>query len=125
MNLKILLRFTALAEGGLGLALLLMPALPSGWLFGQTPTTALAVVFGRFGGVMLLTLTIVWWFAANDSGSPASRGAVRGMLFYDLMAAMILTYARLRLGIAGPLLWIGVALHIVLAAWCVREMQRN
>ena len=57
--LKTVLRITALAEGGMGLACLVAPALPSELLFGQPKTTPLDVVLGRFVGGIALANPVV------------------------------------------------------------------
>jgi hypothetical protein len=42
-----------------------------------------------------------------------------GVLIYDIAAAGLLAYAALFLDMAGIGLWPAVAVHVVLAAWCV------
>ena len=119
MNTKNLLLLTALAEGGMALAFLLLPSLPSELLFGQTPQTALTVILGRYVGAVLLSLSAVCWFAGNDARTPIARSVVKAMLFYDVVAGVLLLYARFALGLGGVLLWVGVTVHVALGFWCV------
>ena len=92
-------------------------------LFGQTPNTALGVVLGRFVGVVLLSLSLACWWAANDPGGPAASGVVKTMLLYDVVAIVLLAYARVALGLSGIALWPGIIVHILLGAWCAARLQ--
>ena len=123
MTVKNLLRVTAVLEGGMALAFLLLPVLSSMLLFGQTPNTSLALILGRFVGAVLLSLSLACWWAANDAGSPAASGVVKTMLFYDVIAIVLLVHARVNLGLSGIVLWPGVIVHVALAAWCVAGLQ--
>ena len=98
----------------MGLACLVVPSLPSELLFGQPPSTSLAVVLGRFAGAVLFSLTLACWFAA-DSSATAASGVVKAMMFYDVAAKGIFLYARFELSLAGILLLPAVVVHAVLA----------
>jgi len=123
MAAKSLLRVTAVLEGATALAFLLLPSLPSALLFGQTLSTALGVVFGRFFGAVLLSLSLACWWAANDPRSPAASGIVRTILIYDVVAIVLLAYAHFALGLSGIALWPGIIVHILLGAWCAAILQ--
>lgn len=125
MNVKNLLRVTALAEGSMALAFLLLPSMPSQLLFGQTATTALAAILGHFVGAVLISLSLACWWAAGDASSKAASGVIKAVLFYDVVATVILVYAWFGLGAAGILLWVGVAVHVVLGLWCVIAIREK
>ena len=115
-----LLRVTAVLEGGTALALLLLPSLPSELLLGQTPGTPLGVTLARFAGVALLSLSTACWWAASDAKISAASGILRSLLLYDALAAALLVYARLGLGLGGIALWPAVVAHVVLAWFTAR-----
>jgi len=123
MTVKSLLRVRAVLEGGTALAFLLLPGLPSLLLFGQAPNTALGVVLGRFFGAVLLSLSLACWWAANDSGSRAATGVIKTMLLYDVVAIVLLVYARVDLRLSGIALWPGIIVHVLLGAWCAAILQ--
>ena len=102
-----LLRATALAEGGTGIFLLLLPSVASWLLFGQAPGTALGIVLGRFIGAALLALSLVCWSAANAVETSLASGVLRAMLLYNILASALLAYADLGFGLSGPVLWPG------------------
>ena len=111
----------------MGLACLVVPSLPSDLLFGQPPSTPLAVVLVRFVGAVLLSLTLACWFAADDP-TIAAFGVVKAMLFYDVVAIGIFLYARFALELAGLLLWPAIVIHAILAMlliWSWRKEQRH
>lgn len=124
MALKTLLRVTALAEGGMALACLVVPHLPVDLLFGQPPATPLALVLARFVGAVLLSLSLASWLVAKEPGA-AALGVVKALLFYDVMAIVVFLYSRLALGLAGILLWPAVVVHVILGAWCFLELCRD
>lgn len=125
MNVRNLLRVTALLEGILALALLLVPGAPCVLLFGEAPSAALTFILARLGGAILLSLSLACWVASGDPGSRITTGVVKAMLLYNMIATVILLYARFGLEAYGVLLWVGVAVHIVLGAWCVVVLRSN
>jgi hypothetical protein len=115
---QFLLTITAVVEAATGAALLAVPALLVGLLFGGTlDTTGLAV--GRVTGAALVALGVACWCARRDENSRATIGILTAMLFYNLAVAAILAYAGLGQGVAGILLWPVVILHAALAGWCI------
>jgi hypothetical protein len=104
---KIVLAFAAAAEAGTGLLLLVSPSLVVSLLFGAE-IGGIATVMSRLAGIALVGLGVACW---------PSKSVVQplyGMLTYSTLAMLYL----IRIGISGapvgPLLWAGVAVHVVL-----------
>jgi hypothetical protein len=110
---------TAVAELGLGLALLVLPAPPLALLLGITTPAADALFMARIAGAAILAIGVMSALARHDPGSLALRGVLSGILVYDVLAALLLIYAGLGVQMNGPALWPAVVLHTVLAVWCL------
>jgi hypothetical protein len=80
-------------------------------------------LIGRLAAVALLTLALVCWLARNNQQSGGAAGPVAAMLFYNLAAAALLVYARVGLGFSSIGLWPPVAVHAVLALWCIASLR--
>ena len=119
MRLKELFLVTAIVEIATGLALLGLPAIVLASLLGIQPATAETLVVGRIAGAALLAIGVASFLARNDARLPAQRGLLTGILLYDVLAAVLLVYAVLVGQMSGPALWPAVALHTLLAVWCV------
>jgi hypothetical protein len=108
-----ILAFAAVVEVGTGLLLMIDPALMAAVLIGAE-VTGTAAALARLFGIALLALGPACWPRRQraEDGSPA---ALRGMLIYNVLVALDLTY----LGAIGPwhgaLLWPAVALHAIVA----------
>ncbi len=123
--LKALHIMTALIEVGAGLALLAIPSPVAGLLLGVPLETPAALTVARIAGAGLLTLGVACWLARDDSHSPASKGLITAMLFYNTAAAAVLAYAIAGLELHGVLLWPAVILHVVMAIWCVASLLQK
>jgi len=110
---------TAVGEVGTGVALLALPSVVVELLFGVTTNSPETVTLGRVLGSALAAVGLVCWIGRNDLGQLAKVGLLAALLFYDCAAAVLLAYAGAILNIAGVLLWPAVALHIVMALWCL------
>jgi len=119
-----LLIVTALAEGGMGLVLLVLPSVVFRLLLGVSSAAPEALVVGRIAGAALLALGIACWLEPIDGRGHTQRGLLFGVLIYDTAASALLTYAGLELRMLGIALWPAVALHTVLAGWCVACLLR-
>jgi hypothetical protein len=119
MRRTYLLIATAFGEGGIGLLLLVWPAVPLAMLLGVDEASAEVGIVARIAGAALLALGVPCWLARNDPKSAAQTGLLLGVLTYDLAAAGILAYAGWFLGLAGIALWPAVGLHFALAVCCV------
>lgn len=116
---KTLLSVTALLEAAAGLSLAASPSLVSSLLIGSPLDARSGSVVGRLAGIALLTLGFVCWLARNDQQKGVTAGPIAAMLFYNVAVATLLVYAHLGLGLSGIGLWPTVALHAVLALWCI------
>ena len=122
-NRKLLLLITAFAEGATGLCLLVLPAVLLAVLLGVEQPTVNATFVGRIAGTALLAIAVASWMARDDTGTAAQRGLLVGLLIYNAVVALLLTYAGAVLAMTGILLWPTVALHAILAAWCFRCLR--
>jgi hypothetical protein len=114
-----LLVVTALAEAAVGLTLLLSPPLVARLLLGVSLDTPAALIVGRIAGAALLSLGGACWLARDDGPSRARRGLVAAMLLYNGAAGAVLASAAAAVRLVGVLMWPAVALHAVLAVWCI------
>jgi hypothetical protein len=118
-NRKRLLLVTALVEAATGLGLLILPTAILAILLGlQQPTIETSFV-GRIAGAALLAIGAACWMARRDSSSPSQLGLLIGIFLYNGSTAMLLTFSGAVLKMSGVLLWPAVALHAVLALWCL------
>jgi hypothetical protein len=114
-----LLVVTALAEAGVGLTLLLSPPFVARLLLGVSLDAPAALIVGRIAGAALLSLGAACWLARDDGPSRARRGLIAAMLLYNSAAAAVLANAGVGVGLVGVLMWPAVALHALLAVWCI------
>ena len=115
MTTKYLLRVMALIEGGTGLSLLFRPSVQARQVMGVTIGTPLE----------MFAIAMVCWLAGNDARGKVAYGVVKAMLFYSIIAAVLLVHARVGLGLYGPLFWLGIGVHVGMGAWCVVGLQRE
>ena len=118
MVVRTLLIATALAETGVGLTLLLSPTLVAGLLLGVSLDAPAALIVGRIAGAALLSLGAACWLARADGPSRARRGLVAAMLLYNCAAGAVIANAGASVP-GGVLMWPAVAVHAVLAIWCI------
>jgi hypothetical protein len=116
--MKKLLTITAVIESGTGLGLLVAPSVIAQVLLGGTLDTPAAVTVARVAGAALLALGIACWLARDDG-----RALIVAMLFYNIIAAVVLAYAAVSLALSGIGLWPAIGLHTALAIWCAAQMS--
>jgi hypothetical protein len=109
---------TAAIELGAGLALLAAPAVAIRGIFGSAVDVFPAVGIARVTGAALISLGAACWWARNDGRSAASRALLGGIFIYNVAVVGLCFIGAL--GALGPLQWAAIALHGVLAIWCVR-----
>ena len=114
-----LLLVTAFAEAGVGLTLLLSPPFVAGLLLGVSLDAPAALIVGRIAGGALLSLGAACWLARDDGPSRARRGLIAALLLYNGAAGAVLATAAAGVRLVGVLMWPAVALHAVLAVWCI------
>ena len=108
------LALAAVGEIATGLALLLVPSLVGQLLLGEQ-MTGVAIPVARVAGIALIGLGIACW-----PGTP-----LMGMLIYSAAVALYLAFVGFAGGAGGLLLWPAVVLHLVLAAFLIREATRG
>jgi hypothetical protein len=111
--MKKLLTITAIIEAATGLGLLVVPSVIARVLLGATLDAPAAVTVARVAGAALLALGVACWLARENG-----RALVVAMLFYNVIAVVILAYAALGLEFSGIGLWPAIGLHTALAGWC-------
>jgi hypothetical protein len=116
---RTLLMVTALVETPIGVMLLVSPALVVPFLLGASLDAPAALVVARMAGAALLSLACACWLARDDGPNRAVRGLVTAMLLYNGVALAVLAHAGASVRLVGVLLWPAVAVHAVLAAWCI------
>lgn len=124
MKTRLLLIVTAALEVGIGLALLVSPALAVSILIGVPFETTADSVVGRVAGAALLALAVAAWLARTDEHSHAATGLIVSLLIYNVAALVVLAYAGLGLRLVGIGLWPAVAVHGVMAVWCLASVRR-
>jgi hypothetical protein len=125
MHARYFLLATALAEGGIGLLLLVWPPVPMALLLGVEQTSPQESLIARITGAALLALGVICWPGRKDPARSAHKGLFLGVLIYDLLAAGILAYAGWFLGLVGAALWPAVVLHAALAVWCALCLRKS
>ncbi len=112
-----LLIFTALAEGGFGLLLLVAPPIVCRLLFAAV-ATGLAITLARLTGLCLVALVIACWPGGE------CRRALLGMLTWSVLAMLYLIIVGLG-GSAGILLWPAVGVHAIIAVFLLRAIRHD
>ena len=114
-----LLIVTTLVETPIGVMLLLSPSLVARFLLGVSLDAPAALIVGRIAGAALLSLGGACWLARDEGPSRARRGLVAAMLLYNCAGGAVLANAAAGLRLGGVLMWPAVAVHAVLAVWCI------
>lgn len=103
--MKKVLTVAAVAEAGLGVALIVVPSLVGRLLLGSD-LAGVAGPLARVAGIALIALGVACMPGCTALG---------GMLTYSLLITPYLFYLASRGEWAGPLLWPAVGLHTVLS----------
>jgi hypothetical protein len=125
MILKAFLLITAIGEGLTGVLLLLLPAVPLALLLGLQAAAPETALLARVAGCALIAIGLTSGMARDAAASQALRAILAGILVYDVAVAVVLAYAGIGLRLVGILLWPAVALHLILAVWCLTELRRG
>ena len=116
---KKLLIVTALVETAAGVTLLFSPPLVAALLLGASLDAPAASIVARVAGAALFSLGGACWLARDDGPTRARRGLVAAILLYNCAAIAVLANAAAAAGLVGILMWPAVALHALLAVWCI------
>src|SRR5215210_2144245 len=101
---------TGVVELATGAALLALPALVVAALLGVSSAAVETQVVGRILGTALLAIGVTCVLARGES-STSGHAVLAGIVVYDVLVTLVLAYAGLALALAGPALWLAVALH--------------
>ena len=123
--MKTLLAVEAFIEGGTGLVLVAFPSLVATLLLGSPLDAPGALTVARVAGVALLAVVVACWLARHDGHGRAARGVVGAMALYNAGVLAVLGHACLVLGLSGIALWPAVLVHAVMAAWCLKSLDRS
>jgi hypothetical protein len=120
MTTRILAMLSAAIEMATGIALIAVPGFVGRALLGQDLSGA-GIAVARVAGLGLLSLGLACWPGRND----ATPHVLRGLLTYNLLAALYLGYLRIGAGFVSYLLWPACALHAVLTILLVIQHKRE
>ena len=113
------LRVVAAGETATGVALMLLPGVVTGLLFGAD-ATGLGLVMARIAGIALVGLGIACWpRAGSDGGARLARTA---LLVYSALATLYLSALAVAGEFRGVLLWPAVVVHLVVSVLLVRGL---
>ena len=102
----------SLLEIVVGITFITVPYIPCRLLFAATPES-LAIPLARFAGVGLLGLGIA---CLPSKRVEPNRGAVLGLLAFNVGAAIFRAWVAFATSFRGFLLWPAAVLHAVIAA---------
>jgi len=108
--MKRVLMFSAVAEAGTGLALLIVPSLVGQLLLGEQ-LIGVAIPVARTAGIALIALGIASWPGLS----------LVGMLIYSALVTLYLAYLGFA-AVSGILLWPAVGFHVILTALLARKV---
>jgi hypothetical protein len=116
--MRLLLSITAVVEGIVGVGLLITPVLTISILLNTQLEVPGGLFAARLCGAAILTLSICCWKARVFKSHEAAIGIVTAMLFYNVSAAAVLTYARLGSDLHSAFIWPALVAHVTLGVWC-------
>ena len=114
--MKNLLSLASVAEGFLGVILVVHPSIVVRLLIGSEIAGA-GVIVSRFAGIALIGFGTACW--------PGPRPAFYGMLTYSALAMLYFVYIGVRGEFVGLLLWPAVVLHALLSALLVVALVKQ
>ena len=117
-----LINVAAAVEIAAGLIFMISPSLVARLVLNAELSAAGEAV-GRVGGFGLLGLGLACWLGSAPVG--AKSAAIRGLLAYNVLAAIFFTYLGVQGTLVGILLWPAAALHAILAILLGRVFVLN
>jgi len=115
--MKQVIAIAAISEAATGVALLIVPSLVGQLLLGAE-LTGIALIVARVTGIAQIALAVACW------PDRSMRRAFQGMLTYSVLAMLYLIYVGVS-GVAGILLWPGVAVHAVLSVLLILMWRKQ
>jgi hypothetical protein len=112
---------SAIEAGVTGLFLMISPMLFATLVLGSN-VSDVGQALGHLGGLVLLSFAIATWPTSEDSSSTT---ALRGMLFYNLVATGYLAHLGIAGKLVGILLWPAVFVHLILTIIVGYEWVKN
>ena len=109
---KSIVRAAAWLEIVMGVTLIVVPNLPCRLLLAA-PLEGAGVTMGRFAGIGLLALGIAY---LSTAATTPPRGAVLGLLVFNIAAVILFTWVGVTTALHGFLLWPAAILHAAIAA---------
>lgn len=98
------------------------PSARAALLLGVPLNAPVAVTVGRIAGVALAALGLACWLTRVDAHGRAARGLVFAMLLCNCGVLAVLAFAGLASGLAGIGLWPAALAHLLLGAWCAKNL---
>jgi hypothetical protein len=115
-----LIATAAAIEAVAGIALAIDPSFFS-WLIFGAALPAVGSAVARVGGVGLLALAVACW----PLRGVATPTATRGLLVYNVLAAIFFLYVGITHQFVGVLLWPAAALHATFSVLLARLVLSN
>ena len=94
-----LLIVTGGLEAATGAGLLIAPGLVASLLLGAALNESGATLVARICGAALIVVGVACWSMRNHHQGSSARGLMSGLLFYNLVAAALLVYGWIGLGL--------------------------
>ena len=120
MSTRLLVLMSSTIEAATAVALILVPELVAGVLFG-TELSAAGIAVARVAGFGLLSLAIACWPRVDE----VAAQSIRGLFVYNLLAGLYLGYLRVGGGFSGFLLLPACVLHLLLAILFARPAYKS
>ena len=120
-----LLVVTGALEAATGAGLLIAPRLVSSLLLGAALNESGAMLMARICGAALMVVGIACWSTRNEGQSSSARTLMSGLLFYNVVVALLLVYGWSGLGLRGIGLWPAALAHLALAVWAFACLTRK
>ena len=119
---KSLFAVTAVIEVAAGLALISWPSAAVMLLLGSMLDTPAGTTLGHVAGAALLALGVSCWLARHDTENRTATGLIVAMLLYNSAVILFLAVANVAYGLVGFALLPAIALHAVMAVWCIAAL---
>lgn len=119
--MKSLFTVSAIFEFVVGIGLLVMPTALTPLLLGYTIQDPAVKIICGVTGAALMSLAMACWLVRNIA--PQAKLMVPVLLFYNIVACLVLLFGALGMSLAGIGLWPAIAAHAGLAVWCVFALR--